>query len=236
MRRERLASTTEGVYTQMLENIQAGQWPVGSEIPSERDLIDQFGVSRIAVREAVSMLRGMGVVDVNHGRRTRVRKVDAQVLDQLLPLMLATGGQRTFQQIFDVRLALESQAAYVAATTRTDKQMKRIEMLVKRFRRLSRSGSGPAALKTDFEFHLEIAKATGNPLFSILLEALTRFVVFGQNESCKNDPERRQRAVRAHAAIADALADRDADRARVEMEAHLRYSASRVIEAMQNLS
>jgi GntR family transcriptional regulator, transcriptional repressor for pyruvate dehydrogenase complex len=236
MQRERLASTTEGLYTQMLGNIQAGQWPVGSEIPSERNLIDQFGVSRIAVREAVSMLRGLGVVDVSHGRRTRVRKIDAQVLDQLLPLMLATGGQRTFQQIFDVRLALESQAAYVAATTRTDKQMKRIEMLVKRFRRLSKSGSAPAALKADFEFHFEISKATGNPLFSSLLEALTRFVVFGQNESCKNDPQRRQRAVLAHAAIADALADKDADRARVEMEAHLRYSASRVIESMHDLS
>src|SRR5262245_17142768 len=91
-------STTQGLYSRMLDRIQAGEWPVGSAIPSERTLIDEFGVSRIAVREAVSMLRGLGVVEVSHGRRTRVRKIDARVLDQLLPLMLATGGQRTFQQ------------------------------------------------------------------------------------------------------------------------------------------
>lgn len=236
MRQQNSNTTTQGVYLQMLENIQRGAWPVGSSIPSERELIDQFGVSRIAIREAVSMLRGIGIVDVSHGRRTRVRQIDAQVLDQLLPMMLATGGQQTFQQIFDVRLALESQAAFIAATTRTDQQMKRIEMLAARFERQSRSLTSAASLKTDFEFHFEIAKATNNPLFSILLEALMRFVVFGQLESCKNDPQRRQKAVEAHAAIAAALAAKDPDRARAEMEAHLRYSASRVIDAMGDFS
>ena len=109
-------SAAKGVFLQMLDNIHAGQWPVGATIPSERDLIEEFGVSRIAIREAMSMLRGLGVVDVSHGKRTRVRTVDLQVLDQLLPVMLACCGQKTFSQIFEVRLALtESRSAYLAA-------------------------------------------------------------------------------------------------------------------------
>jgi GntR family transcriptional repressor for pyruvate dehydrogenase complex len=232
MRRNVTSSTSESVYRKMLDSICAGEWPVGSSIPSERTLIDQFGVSRISIREAVSMLRGLGVVDVSHGRRTRVRKIDTKILDQLLPMMLALDGQRTFQQIFDVRIALESRTAFLAASSRSDTQLEKIYKLAKKFRRQTMTASA-SALKTDLEFHLMIAEATGNPLFSVLLAAIARLVVFGQSESCKDDPERRRRAVRAHSAIAEAIADRDSDRARAEMEAHLRYSASRVIRAME---
>jgi len=221
-------TTTQNIFRQMLDSIQVGEWPVGSAIPSERTLIDQFGVSRIAIREAVSMLRGLGVVDVSHGRRTLVREIDIKVFDRLLPLMLSSGGQRTFEQVFDVRLAIESRAAYLAATSRTDEQMREIDKLAKQYRKRAISGSA-RALETDLAFHLQIARATGNPLFAILLEALARFVVFGQIESCKDDAARRKRAVLAHEAIAEAIAERDSERARVEMEAHLRYSASRVV-------
>jgi GntR family transcriptional repressor for pyruvate dehydrogenase complex len=216
----------------MLDSICAGEWPVGSSIPSERALIDRFGVSRISIREGVSMLRGLGVVDVSHGRRTRVRKIDTNILDQLLPLMLALDGQRTFQQIFDVRIALESRASFLAAASRTNAQLEKIQNLARKYRRQVRTSS-TSALKTDLEFHLTIADATGNPLFSVLLAAIARLVVFGQTESCKDDPERRRRAVRAHQAIAEAIADQDSERAQAEMEAHLRYSASRVLDSSE---
>lgn len=222
-------SATHSVYLQMLDNIQHGQWPVGEAIPSERTLIDQFGVSRIAIREAVSMLRGMGVVDVGHGRRTRVRRVDSAVFGRLLPLMLFSDGQRTFDQVFEVRLAIESRTSFLAATARTAEHLRRLEELVERFRRQSADGDA-SATETDLEFHLLIAAATGNPLFPLLLEALARFVTFAQTESCRDDPRRSQRAALAHEAIAEALAAGDAERARVEMEAHLRYSATRRID------
>jgi GntR family transcriptional repressor for pyruvate dehydrogenase complex len=234
VRRNTASSTSESVYRQMLDSICDGEWPIGSSIPSERTLIDRFGVSRISIREAVSMLRGLGVVDVSHGRRTRVRKIDTHILDQLLPLMLALDGQRTFHQVFDVRIAIESRAAFLAATSRTDVHLEKIEALAKKYRRQVRMASA-SALKTDLEFHLIIAEATENPLFPILLAAIARLVVFGQSESCKDDPERRRRAARAHLAIAEAIADRDAERARAEMESHLRYSASRVIGALKGL-
>lgn len=225
------SSTTETVYKKMLNSIRVGEWQVGSSIPSERSLIDRYGVSRIAIREAVSMLRGLGVVDVSHGRRTRVRKIDAEIFGQLLPVMLSSGGQRTLEQIFEVRLTIEARAAFLAAISRTDDELKKLRLLQDRFRKQSRSTGRSLALKSDLRFHLQIAEATQNPLFPIMLEAISHFVVFGQAESCKDDPVRRQRAIAAHDSIVEAIADQDAERARVEMEAHLRYSATRVIDS-----
>ena len=223
-------TATQSVFRKMLANVHTGQWPVGSAIPSERTLITDFGVSRIAIREALSMLRGLGVLDVGHGRRTQVRKVDSETFAQFLPLLLASGGQRSFDQIFEVRLAVESATAYLAAKRRSDEQVSLLNELVDRFRdeHLSGSENGSA---TDLEFHMAIAKMTGNPLFPVLLEALGSFVAFAQRESCKDDPARSQRAVAAHEAIADAIAAGDAERSRVEMEAHLRYSATRKLNS-----
>ncbi|PHQ37001.1 FadR/GntR family transcriptional regulator [Rhodopirellula bahusiensis] len=223
-------TSTQFVFQRMLGNVQSGVWETGAQIPSERSLIEEFGVSRIAIREALSMLRGLGVVEISHGRRTRVKSVDAGTLSDLLPLMLI-GGQQTFDQVFEVRLALESQTATLAARRRTPEQLSRLDELLAQFRKAMSNGGDKAAQVVDLEFHLEIARASANPLFPTLLEALAGFVSFAQKESCRNDAVRGERAVLAHESIVDAIRDRDADRARVEMESHLRYSMTRKIEA-----
>ncbi len=225
----RSATSTEMVFHQMLRNVQSGDWEMGSVIPSERSLIDQFGVSRIAIREALSMLRGLGVVDISHGRRTRVKSIGSETLGYLLPLMLMSGGQRTFDQVFEVRLAIETQTASLAARRRTDEQLGKLDTLLQRFRDAMTSAKNDAQ-QVDLEFHLEIARAADNPLFPVLLEALAGFVAFAQKESCRNDPDRCQRAILAHESIVEAIRDQDTDRARVEMESHLRYSMTRKIE------
>lgn len=227
-------TTTQGVFREMLQYVHNGEWEVGMSIPSERTLIRDFGVSRIAIREALSMLRGLGVLDIGHGRRTQVRKVDAETFAQFMPLLLASGGQRSFDQIFEIRLAIESAAASLAAKRRTSDQVHKLGELVKRFRKERLSDSGKA-LAADMDFHMAIAEMTGNPLFPVILEALGSFVAYAQRESCRNDRVRRQRAVAAHESIMEAIADGDSDRARVEMEAHLRYSSARNIESKNGL-
>jgi GntR family transcriptional repressor for pyruvate dehydrogenase complex len=219
-------SATQSVFQALFKNVSSGHWPIGSAIPSERTLMQEYGVSRIALREALSMLRGMGVLDVGHGRRTVVRKVDTETFGQLFPLMLSIGGQQSFDQIFDVRIALESRTAYQAALRSTPNDCEILRGLVTQFRDHTLAGRDEAHA-TDLEFHLTIARMTKNPLFTTLLEAIVGFVAFAQRESWKNDPERGFRAISFHQAIAEAIAEHDAERARVEMEAHLRYSATR---------
>ncbi|NLE37025.1 MAG: FadR family transcriptional regulator [Pirellulaceae bacterium] len=220
----------------MLANIQSGRWPVGMAIPSERTLIGDFGVSRIAIREALSMLKGLGVLDVQHGRRTRVRTVGSEAISHLLPVMLNAGPQQTLDQVFEVRLALESRTAYLAASRWTDSDLRTLTKLATRYRRLSRHGEFKA-VGVDLKFHLCIARMAGNPLYPILLEALAGFIVLTQKESCRDDPVRHRRAILSHQAIIDALISRNPEWARSEMESHLRYSATRrVIERGESLS
>lgn len=247
--------TVERLVQTMLGRIRSTEWPVGSLVPGERSLMGEFNVSRIALREALSHLRALGVVQTEHGRGSVVRPVDASILTQLFPLVVSLGGEQSIEEMFEVRLALESRTAYLAAQRRTDENLREILRLADRFR-AQLDPAPEEAIATDMEFHLAIARATQNPLFPKNLGAITEFVKYVQTMSrvyglapevsravgdlreefvesidCHDDPDRRLRAVLAHDAIAESIRDRDPERARVEMEAHLRYSVLRILQS-----
>lgn len=226
---EARTSTTDRLFDVMLEQIHGGEWPVGSAIPSERDLMEEFGVSRIALRESLSRLRVLGILQISHGKSSTVSKMDTEVFGQLFPLMLSFEGKESFENVSQVRLALESQTAFLAARHRTQQDIARLEELVARLR--ERLGEPlEDAVETDLAFHIQVARATQNPLFPLLLEVLQRFVTYVQVYCCKDEPERRERAVLSHSSVAEAIRERDAERARVEMETHVRFSTRYVIK------
>jgi GntR family transcriptional repressor for pyruvate dehydrogenase complex len=222
--------TTEEIRSTILKRIRTGHWPAGSALPSERELMDEFKVSRIPLREAIAGLRALGVLQTRPGSGTRVRRVDAQSVAQLLPLLVTLEGERTFAQVFELRLAVESQTAALAARLHTDEDAAALRRLLSRFKAELRA-EVEEAVETDLEFHVAIARATRNPLFEVLMRTLAELVKHVQVRSCKDDPVRRRRAADAHEAITEAILARDADRARAEMEAHLRYSATRELSA-----
>jgi GntR family transcriptional regulator, transcriptional repressor for pyruvate dehydrogenase complex len=221
-------SKVEQLTRAMLDRIRSGEWPVGTLLPAERNLVEYFGTSRIALREAMSTLRALGVLDTEHGRGSTVRRIDASILEQLVPLMFSLEGEQPFEQTFELRLALESRTAYLAALRRTDDELAEIEGLAAEHRRQSEGELG-GAVAADVAFHMAVARAAHNPLFPIVLKAISEFVKYVQTISCTNNPVRRARAVQAHESVCEAIRDRDAERARVEMEAHLRYSARRLL-------
>ncbi len=221
---------TESIYRTMLDRIRSGKWPVGTALPSERDLVAEFGVSRIPLREAISGLRALGVLQTRPGSGTRVRRVDADTVAQLLPLLVTLESHRTFAQVFELRLAVESQTASLAARRRSDDDVRALQGYVARFKS-DLDSDLDEAVETDLEFHVRIAQATQNPLFEMLMRTLAELVKHVQVQSCKDDPVRRRRAFHSHEAISEAIAARDPERARAEMEAHLRYSATRFLES-----
>lgn len=216
----RKQGTTARLYDEMLQLIETGVWEVGSAIPSERTLMQDFGVSRIAVREALSMLRAIGVLEISHGKSTTVRKMSTETLAKLFPLMLSMEGEQTLIHVFEVRCALELQTARLAAVKRTQEDLNRLTALVERFD--SFDTDTPESIEADHQFHVHLAKATGNPLFWVLLNVLGTYVKFSQRESGKHDPEQHRTASRAHHEILDAIAKRDPDLASERMERHLR--------------
>jgi GntR family transcriptional regulator, transcriptional repressor for pyruvate dehydrogenase complex len=221
--------TTDSIRQTLLGRIRSGQWPAGTELPSERELMDEFKVSRIPLREAIAGLRALGVLHTRAGSGTRVCRVDAQTVAHLLPLILTLEGERTFGQVFDLRLAVESQTAALAARHHTDQDARSLKQLLSQLK-ADLDANLEEAVETDLDFHVAIARATQNPLFEVLMRTLAELVKHVQVQSCKDDPIRRRRAFDAHEAITEAILARDADRARAEMEAHLRTSASRQLE------
>ncbi len=218
-------TTSQTLFDEMLRRIQSGEWSVGKAIPSERKLILEMGVSRIALREALFMLRALGVLDSGHGRKSIVRQVGTDLLERILPLVCALEPGGSYGQVFEVRLALEVPAAGLAAIRRTDADLARLEELANEYARQENvAGHYP---RTDLEFHLQVAQATQNPLITTLLNVTSRYVIAVQSQSWDSGvPVAWDRAKRAHFSILDAIRARDRDRARVEMEAHLRYTAS----------
>jgi DNA-binding FadR family transcriptional regulator len=223
------SSCADDVFRWVVERIGSGQWRPGTIVPSERQLVEQLGVSRVPVREALSMLKSLGIVEIRQGRRSVVRQMDTGMLQQLFPLVFRLDGQESFLQIFDLRLAVESRTAYLAAERRSDADVAALAALTDQFRAQHEQESHHF-VALDLAFHVRIAEATGNPFFPLLLQAFSGFVIYSQAEGCRNSLERRVRAVQAHESILDAIADSDAPRAQVEMEAHLRYSASRKLK------
>lgn len=216
-------TTTSRLFDLMLRKIEAGEWSVGNPIPSERTLMEEFGVSRIALREAMSMLRAMGVLEISHGRSTTIRKINAEVIGRLFPLMMSTEGERTLTDILEVRIGLEAQTAYLAAKRRNDNDLERMTLLANRFE-IEFTQDTPESIETDQLFHVAIAKASRNTLFNMLLSALAGFVKYAQRESGKASPEHRAQAIQAHRKILSAIKDQNALLARDEMIAHLKAS------------
>src|SRR5262249_48936083 len=99
------SSCADDVFRWVVARIGSGEWRPGTVVPSERQLVEQLGVSRVPVREALSMLKSLGIIEIHQGRRSVVRQMDTGMLQQLFPLIFRLEGQESFVQIFDLRLA-----------------------------------------------------------------------------------------------------------------------------------
>jgi GntR family transcriptional repressor for pyruvate dehydrogenase complex len=222
------ASLADQVLRRMLDRIRTGVWRPGTILPGQRHLVEEFNVSSVPLREALSMMKTMGIVEIRHGRKTVIRQADTDLLQQLLPLMFCLEGQRNFAQVYELRLAIESRTAVLAAERRSQAD---VDSLADWTRKLRAAHLDDTAVfyEADLGFHLRIAEATNNSLFALFFKTISGFVA--QTMGCGMNTERRLRAVLAHEAILEAIAKQDTQRAYVEMEAHLRYSSTHFVPA-----
>src|SRR4051812_25162255 len=165
---ENRQGTTDAVRETILARIRRRQWPPGAELPSERELMEEFKVSRIPLREALAGLRALGVLQTRAGSGTRVRRVDADSVAQLLPLLVTLEGERTFGQVFELRLAVESQTAALAPRRHTDADARALKGFLVTLKE-DLDANLDEAVEADLDFHVAIARATGNPLFEVLM-------------------------------------------------------------------
>jgi GntR family transcriptional repressor for pyruvate dehydrogenase complex len=217
LRKSRLYEQVSEVLEQRIRNRQIA---AGSELPSERDLMRDFGVGRSAIREALFHLQRMGLVELRAGARARVIEPSPESVVTTLSgsaryLLAAPDGIRHFQE---ARTLFETGLVRDAARLATDSDIERL----KRALEDNRLSIGDVARfeETDVAFHYAIASVPRNPIYTSLHTAIIEWLVDQRHVTLRH-PGQKQVAYEAHAAIFAAIAERDEEAAANLMRQHL---------------
>ena len=157
--RKRTHNLAHDLVAKLTQSILLGQMLPGDKLPSENTIVQEHGVSRTVVREAISKLQASGLVETRHGIGTFVIE---RAPEQGLRLNVDTAlGVRS---ILELRLGLETQAAALAAQRRTEQQLAQMREALDDYQRLL--ANNDSCVEADRRFHLLIAEATGNVCFT----------------------------------------------------------------------
>ncbi len=208
----------EQIVQQVEESIHKGSLKPGDQLPPERELAEQFGVSRTAVREAVKALHEKGLVEAFPGRGTFITDGTSNTIRQSLDRMTRKGNEG-FAYLAEVRAILEPEIAALATSRVKEEDL---EALREQVAVMDQAKNDPDAfIEADLDFHLTLAEAAGNPIILSLIDSIVgllreqRMGIF----HVEGGPERGQYH---HKKILEAIEHRDASGAREAMKTHLK--------------
>ncbi|MBT3165166.1 FadR family transcriptional regulator [Streptomyces sp. Vc74B-19] len=159
----RRSALSEQVIAALRAQITSGEWPVGSRIPTEPELVERLGVARNTVREAVRALAHNGLLDIRQGSGTYV-----VATSELAGVMHRRFADADPGHIAELRSTLESSAARLAARRRTEKDLKQLDALLLRREEAWGSGDAEAFVTADATFHLAVVAASHNDVMTAL--------------------------------------------------------------------
>jgi len=225
-RRKRADDVMEGIETL----IASGEIAGGGELPSEKELMDRFGVGRPAVREALFKLAQHGLVEISSGRRARVAPPGGTALAEQLSVLLkrfsaAPEGQ---EHVTQARLLFECGVAWQAAQIASDADVVRLKAALDA--NIAALGATAEFVRTDVAFHHQIALIPRNPIFAVIHDVIVEWLV-DQRTTTIGMPDADTLSVRDHAAIYAAIAAREPARAFHEMASHLKLVSSLYAES-----
>ena len=214
---EREPRLSDKVADLLLGSIMSRGLQPGDKLPSERELGEQFGVSRTVVREAVRALAAKGVIDARTGSGLRVAAVDAAAVSESISLYLR-GGALEYPKVHQVRKLLEVEIAALAAERSVDEDVERMEDICAEMEAAIEQDVERAS-RLDLEFHRAIAKATGNELYLLLLDSIGEALLEVRRGNLQTGAG--DETLRAHRTILIAIRARDREEARRAMATHL---------------
>lgn len=203
----------------LLAPIEGGTLKPGDELPSISEMSEQFGVSKIVVREALKSLEAKGVIELKNAKRAKVLPVSNEPLVEYFHRAVHVEIS-SIADFMEIRQALEIQAAGLAAVRRTPEELEQIEGLLRDLK-----GSLPDVdlfVKRDTELHLLIARATHNAMIVHILSSIRDVIAEVSREGMSRRYDSRQLAtVRTlHERIVERIAEADEEGARTAMREH----------------
>jgi GntR family transcriptional regulator, transcriptional repressor for pyruvate dehydrogenase complex len=223
----------EHLSGRIAELIRRGDFGQQGRLPSELALAKQFGVSRPVVREALSRLRSQGVIVSRRGSGSYICSPTEQG-----PAPLVTSGfgpvdsLAAVRKCFEFRTGVEGEAAYYAARNHTPKTLSAIREALAQME--AATNDGTVSMYMDLEFHLTVARASGNEFFEIVMQSMRLPIEFAINLARSltlTRPLEHLRTVQnEHVVLFEAIEARDEHAARHAMRAHVENACSRVFE------
>ncbi len=211
----------EQVAVQIEQRILNGELRSGDRLPTERELAEQFHVSRTAVREALKTLAQKGLVDMRPGRGTMVIDgANAALQDSIgLAMRLKLGEVGGSNSLVEVREILEVEIAGLAAARATEKEIAAMSVAVQTMDQSLYNAD--AFIAADNRFHEALAEATQNPLILILVKSIVNLLSEQRKQIFEHEggPQRGQIH---HKSILESVIAHNPERARAAMRAHLR--------------
>ncbi|WP_212667908.1 FadR/GntR family transcriptional regulator [Virgibacillus pantothenticus] len=209
------------VVDQLLTEIKKGTWGPGEKFLGEKELAQQFEVSRNSVREALKSLQHMGVIESFPGRGTFVTEEALRIIQNTELIQLLSNNQGSTMDLLEVRMAIEVQAADLAARKATEEEVEQLKVLVdilseKMTNKKDYSVAG-------FNFHMQIAKMSKNQYIYKFFQAISKELLAQRNPEFQRTIDMK-RSLQDHEKVYEAIAAGNSMLARHSMYAHFQHA------------
>ena len=224
----------DAVIRSLEERIHAGALADGERLPSERDLMEAYGISRTVVREAVLALAAKGLVETRPRARPVVRKPGyASAMHAIGNIVTHLLHRREgVEAVFDTRVMIEAALVRRAALEAGKDEIAELREALEA--NAAVIDDADDFYRTDVAFHGVLYKSTGNPIMPALHEAWTTWLM-PQWQKIPRSPERNRANYLGHKAVFEAILMRDPDAAEKAMRAHLQETWARVSKTFEDL-
>lgn len=218
-------SRTQSVVDGLLDAIISGRLVAGEPLPPEGDLAEEFGVSRLTMREGVKLLQAQGVIVQVPGSRHRIAPTEEWTgLEAVVRHARSAGArERSSLEMLEMRVMFEIGAAELAAGRRTEADLERMQLLLDQMREAHEKTDVDAFVAADLAFHDVVFRAADNRILVASMRPLTTMLQETRSETSAV-PEIREHAIVEHEGVLAALRTGSADAARDAMSSHMRQT------------
>jgi GntR family transcriptional regulator, transcriptional repressor for pyruvate dehydrogenase complex len=215
---------SEEIFDQIKSAIMEGKLKPGEKLPTERELMQQLGVSRIPIREALKLLENIGLIDTRQGGGSYVRSLVTDSIRDPLNLLIKEDIENIFD-LMEVRKEIEARSAYHAAQRADDSDIEDIARTIGEMKRYFDADKTPPN-KLDADFHLAISRSSDNTVRSHLMFTIynifNEYFAFLIENICYNRDYYRQ-VYDQHRSIFNAIKGRKTTEAQERMAEHLTF-------------
>jgi GntR family transcriptional repressor for pyruvate dehydrogenase complex len=220
---------SEVIVEQMRILIREGKLVPGDRLPSERNLCERFGVSRVTVREALRVLEASGLVEIRVGARggAFVTLPSSERVGEGLAELL-TLAPMTASDVTEARMVFELGILPLVVERATDEDIADLRILVEQG--LSALEAGSYTMAMSAAFHVRVASSTHNPAIEMLVQSFHGPMLMSLQQAQVAAPLMGPRGAHEHFELVEAIEQRDAERAVAIMSRHLQRTAGRLAE------